>query len=99
VGEKLKLEEVIEEAVSAQDDVHPGFREACEASTGIHHYPLWHHPYVMERVPIKSNTIDNLYFVGDSTKPQIGMGMDAACNTGIFLTEMLLDIEIGQWAR
>jgi hypothetical protein len=85
------MDEAIEEALELQEDCFPGFKDAYIDAKGISHYPLWHHPYVLDRINIESPSVKGLYFVGDSTTPQVGMGLDAACSTGVFLAEKLLN--------
>lgn len=93
------MEEIMEQALELQEECFPGFKDAFIDCYGISHYPLWHHPYVQNRIKNESPTIKNLYFVGDSTTPQVGMGSDAACSTGIFLAEKLLGTKIVPFDR
>jgi phytoene dehydrogenase-like protein len=95
VGEKLTKEQVLKEITDIQEDCYPGFRDLIEYQDCIHHYPLWHHPTIgLEKINQKSSTIENLYFVGDSTSPLLGCGVDGTLSTAVFLAERLLGKKI-----
>lgn len=92
--ENLRTEDLIKEFIDIADEVYPGLKDAIVAQKYVSHkYPLWHHQYTaFPKISQKSPTVENLYFVGDGTTPQYGLGIEGPSSTGIFCAKNILGI-------
>ena len=58
------------------------------------HYPLWHYQHTWyKKIPYRSASVSNLFFVGDCVEPQWSMTVDAAASTGMFTGKAILRLE------
>jgi len=77
-----------------QEEVLPGFKKATEKQIRTRSQPSWHHQFAPSpRIPQRSSTVRNLYFIGDSTEPQYGSGCEGAASTGMLCAKGILGIE------
>ncbi len=84
---KEDMEDIVEE-------VFPGFRGAVETRFYSSHFPLWHYQHTWyKKIPYRSTSIENLFFVGDTVDPQVSMCVDAAASTGVFCAKSILRLE------
>jgi prolycopene isomerase len=84
---KKEIDEIIEE-------VFPGYREAVEQKNYASHFPLWHYQHTWhKKIPYRSTSVKNLFFVGDCVEPQESMTVDAAASTGRFCGKAILRLE------
>ncbi len=90
---KALIKEEIEEIV---EEVFPGFKDAIEKRFYASHFPLWHYQHTWyKKIPCRSNSIRNLFFVGDIVEPQNSMCADAAASTGRHCAKSILRLEGG----
>ncbi len=84
---KQEIDDIIEE-------VFPGYRGAVVARHYASHYPLWHYQHTWyKKIPYRSTSVKNLFFVGDCVEPQESMTVDAAASTGVFCGKAILRLE------
>ena len=61
------------------EEVFPGYGGAVTKKNYCSHYPLWHYQHTgFEKIPYRSTSVKNLFFVGDRVQPQYSMTVDAA---------------------
>jgi uncharacterized protein with NAD-binding domain and iron-sulfur cluster len=84
---KQEIDEMIEE-------VFPGYGDAVEKKNHCSHFPLWHYQHTWhKKIPYRSTSVKNLFFVGDCVEPQESMVVDAAASTGRFCGKAILRLE------
>ncbi len=84
---KQEIDEIIEE-------VFPGYADAVEKKNYTSHFPLWHYQHTWhKKIPYRSTSVKNLFFVGDCVEPQESMTADAAASTGRFCGKAILRLE------
>jgi phytoene dehydrogenase-like protein len=99
----LPLDEAEQKIVSAgikddieniAEEVFPGFNDAVETRFYASHFPLWHYQHTWyEKIPFRSHSVRNLFFVGDTVYPQNSMCSDAAASTGRHCAKSILRLE------
>ncbi|MFI5394911.1 MAG: FAD-dependent oxidoreductase [Candidatus Binatia bacterium] len=76
------------------DEVFPGYRKAVVTKHYASHYPLWHYQHTWhKKIPYRSTSVRNLFFVGDCVEPQWSMTVDAAASTGMFTGKAIVRLE------
>ena len=76
------------------EEVFPGFKQAVEMREYRSHFPLWHYQHTWyKKIPYRSTSVQNLFFVGDCVDPQESMCIDAAASTGMFCAKAILRLE------
>ena len=100
VGKVLPLDKELEKKVQATikddiddivEEVFPGFKQAVEMREYRSHFPLWHYQHTWyKKIPYRSTSVHNLFFVGDCVDPQESMCIDAAASTGMFCAKAIL---------
>lgn len=81
---KAEFDDIIEE-------VFPGYGAAVVTRNYTSHYPLWHYQHTWyKKIPYRSPSVKNLFFVGDCVEPQWSMTVDAAASTGMFTGKSIL---------
>jgi phytoene dehydrogenase-like protein len=90
-----KMRETIgEEIDDIIEEVFPGYEDAVEKKSYCSHYPLWHYQHTWyKKIPYRSHTLKDLFFVGDCVEPQHSMVTDAAASTGVFCGKAILRLE------
>jgi len=84
---KDDMEDLIEE-------VFPGFKDAIEMRDYGSSFPLWHYQQTWyKKIPYRSTSVHNLFFVGDCVDPQVSSCADAAASTGIYCAKAILRLE------
>jgi phytoene dehydrogenase-like protein len=84
---KEDIEDIVEE-------VFPGFKDAIETRFYASHFPLWHYQHTWyKKIPCRSDSVRNLFFVGDTVYPQNSMCADAAASTGRYCAKSILRLE------
>lgn len=88
---KVTLKDDIENII---EEVFPGFKKHVETRFYASHFPLWHYQHTWyKKIPYRTESIRNLFFVGDGVEPQQSMCVDAAASTGMFCAKSILRLE------
>jgi phytoene dehydrogenase-like protein len=75
---KDEIDDIIEE-------VFPGYKQAVVTKNYASHFPLWQCQHTWyKKIPYRSTSVKDLFFVGDCVEPQQSMTVDAAASTGVF---------------
>lgn len=90
-----KVQATIKEDIDDMvEEVFPGFKKAVELREYCSHFPLWHYQHTWyKKIPYRSTSVQNLFFVGDCVDPQESMCIDAAASTGMFCAKAILRLE------
>lgn len=94
-GERERVQRTLKEDIDGIiDEVFPGYRQAVVKKNYASHYPLWHYQHTWyKKIPYRSHSVRNLFFVGDCVEPQQSMTVDAAASTGVFTGKAILRLE------
>ena len=91
---KKVREAIAEEIDDIIEEVFPGYKGAVDKKHYSSHYPLWHYQHTWhKKIPYRSHTVKDLFFVGDCVEPQYSMTVDAAASTGVFCGKAILRLE------
>jgi phytoene dehydrogenase-like protein len=93
-AQKIVMEGIKDEIEDIVEEVFPGFKDAIEPRFYASHFPLWHYQHTwLKKIPYRSNSVRNLFFVGDIVEPQNSMCADAAASTGRHCAKSILRLE------
>ncbi|MBP1686329.1 MAG: putative dehydrogenase [Deltaproteobacteria bacterium] len=85
------LKEEIDDII---DEVFPGYRGAVVTKNYASHFPLWQYQHTWyKKIPYRSTSVKDLFFVGDCVEPQQSMTVDAAASTGVFTGKAIRRLE------
>ncbi len=88
---KKDIKDCYKEIDDIQEEIWPGFKDSIVDQRHYSHPLLWHHQYsALKKIPQKSESISDLYFIGDGTTPQYGTGTDGAASTGVNVAKQIL---------
>ena len=90
-----KVQATIKEDIDDMvEEVFPGFKKSVEMKEYRSHFPLWHYQHTWyKKIPYRSFSVQNLFFVGDCVDPQESMTVDAAASTGVFCAKSILRLD------
>jgi phytoene dehydrogenase-like protein len=94
-GARRKVMETLKQEIDEMiEEVFPGYGDAVEKKNHCSHFPLWHYQHTWhKKIPYRSTSVKNLFFVGDCVEPQESMVVDAAASTGRFCGKAILRLE------
>lgn len=88
---RASIEQEIDDII---EEVFPGYSGAVTKKNYCSHHPLWHYQHTWyDKIPYRSTSVKNLFFVGDCVQPQHSMTVDAAASTGVFCAKAILRLE------